>query len=149
MTNLKQTFFATFLLSTLSAGAFAAEHIVEMKNSGKDGAMVFEPGYLQAQQGDTVKFVLADPAHNSVSVAVPDGADSWSGAMNQEITVTLNAEGVYVYKCTPHAPLNMAGIIQVGEATNYDAAKAAVEQLTAAAATNKDRLTGYLSQVQQ
>ena len=140
---------AGFLAAAMSAGAFAAEHIVEMKNAGADGPMVFEPGYLEAEVGDTVKFVLTDPAHNSVSQAVPEGAESWSGQINKEITVTLDAEGVYVYNCTPHAPLNMAGIISVGEPTNYDEAKAAVEKLTAAAATNKDRLTGYFSNVEQ
>ena len=147
MKNLKTQVLLTFVLSTISIGAFAAEHIVEMKNSGKDGAMVFEPGYLEVEPGDTVKFVLAATAHNSVSAAVPDGAESWAGDINKEITVTLNAEGVYVYKCTPHAPLNMAGIIKVGEPTNYDEAKAAVEQITAGAVTNKDRLTHYFSQV--
>ena len=147
MKNLKTQFLLTLVLSTLSFGAFAAEHIVKMKNTGADGAMVFEPGYLEAEKGDTVKFVMTDPAHNSVSEAVPEGAESWSGQINQEITVTLDAEGVYVYKCTPHAPLNMAGIIKVGEPTNYDEAKAAVEQITASAATNKDRLTNYFSKV--
>jgi pseudoazurin len=80
---------------------------------------------------------------------VPDGAEGWQGAMNQEVSVTLDEEGVYVYKCTPHAALNMAGVIQVGEPTNYDAAKAAVQELTAAAATNKDRLVGYFEQVER
>ena len=128
-------------------GAIAEEHIIEMKNSGDDGSMVFEPGYLEASPGDTVKFVATDPAHNSVSTAVPDGAESWSGALNEEITVTLSEEGVYVYKCTPHAVLNMAGIIRVGEPTNYDAAKAAVEDLSSNAAANKERLRGYFSNV--
>lgn len=136
-------------LTLISGVALAAEHVVEMKNSGADGTMVFEPGFVKAEPGDTVKFVLVDPAHNSVSVEVPEGADGWQGAMNEGITVTLNEEGVYVYKCTPHAALNMAGVIQVGEAVNYDAAKAAVDKLTAAAATNKDRLIGYFEQVQK
>ncbi|WP_449284724.1 pseudoazurin [Marinobacter sp. PE14] len=139
---------AAAALSMISGFAMAAEHVVEMKNSGADGAMVFEPGFVKAEPGDTVKFVLVDPAHNSVSVEVPEGAEGWQGAMNQGVTVTLSEEGVYVYKCTPHAALNMAGVIQVGEAVNYDAAKAAVDKLTAAAATNKDRLTGYFEQVQ-
>jgi len=139
---------AAVALTLASSLAMAAEHVVEMKNSGADGAMVFEPGFVKAEPGDKVKFVLVDPAHNSVSVEVPEGAEGWQGAMNQEITVTVNEEGVYVYKCTPHAALNMAGVIQVGEPTNYDAAKAAVDKLTAAAATNKDRLTGYFEQVQ-
>lgn len=140
---------AGLLAATLSTGVFAAEHVVEMKNSGADGAMVFEPGYLEAEVGDTVTFVLTDPAHNSVSQAVPEGAESWSGEMNEEITVTLDAEGVYVYNCTPHAALNMAGIISVGNPTNYDEAKAAVEEQTSSAATNKDRLTDYFANIEQ
>lgn len=136
-------------LTLASSVIMAAEHVVEMKSSGADGAMVFEPGFVKAQPGDTVKFVLVDPAHNSVSVEVPEGAEGWQGAMNEGMTVTLNEEGVYVYKCTPHAALNMAGVIQVGEAVNYDSAKTAVDDLTAAAATNKDRLVGYLEQVEK
>ena len=120
---------AAVALTFISGVAMAAEHVVEMKNSGADGAMVFEPGFVKAEPGDTVKFVLVDPAHNSVSVEVPEGAEGWQGAMNEGITVTLNEEGVYVYKCTPHAALNMAGVIQVGEAVNYDSAKAAVDKL--------------------
>lgn len=135
------------VFSLVSSGALAAEHVIEMKNSGKDGSMVFEPGFVKAEPGDTVKFVLTDQAHNSASVEVPEGAEGWDGAMNEEITVTLDEEGVYVFKCTPHAALNMAGVIQVGEAVNYDSAKAAVEELSEAAATNKDRLAGYFEQV--
>ncbi|WP_201773463.1 pseudoazurin [Marinobacter similis] len=123
--KLKQTL-AALAMSALSSVALAAEHIVEMKNAGADGAMVFEPGFVKAEPGDTVKFVLVGQAHNSATVAVPEGASGWQGGINEEITVTLDEEGVYVYKCTPHAALNMAGVIQVGEATNYDSAKAAV-----------------------
>ena len=145
--KLRSMITAGLLAATASTSVLAAEHVVEMKNSGADGAMVFEPGYLEAEKGDTVKFVLTDPAHNSVSQAVPEGAESWSGSINKEITVTLNAEGVYVYNCTPHAPLNMAGVIKVGDPVNYDEAEAAVKKLTANAVTNKDRLTGYLDNV--
>ena len=137
----------TFLLVMGSAQALAEQHTVKMKNSGNDGSMVFEPGYLEASPGDTVKFVATDPAHNSVSEAVPEGAEDWSGSINEEITVTLSEEGVYVYKCVPHATLNMAGVISVGKSTNYDAAKAAVEKLSNAAAVNQGRLTGYFDNV--
>ena len=127
----------------------AAEHVIEMKNAGAEGPMVFEPGFVKAEPGDTIKFVSVDPAHNSVTEAVPEGAEGWSSPLSEDFTVAVEAEGVYVYKCAPHAPLNMAGVIQVGEATNYDAAKAAVEKLSSAAAVNKDRLKGYFEQVSQ
>lgn len=140
---------ATLGLCALAIPAVAEQHTIEMKNSGEDGSMVFEPGYLNVSPGDSVKFVATDMAHNSVSVAVPEGAESWTGEMNEEITVPLNEEGVYVYKCTPHAALNMAGVIQVGEPTNYDAAESAVEKLSNNAATNKDRLRGYFDNVSE
>lgn len=146
-----QSFFRAMTLTLAAAlasmSALAAEHVIEMKNSGADGAMVFEPGFVKAQPGDTVRFVSVDPAHNTVTEAVPEGAEGWSSPLSEDFTVTVEAEGVYVYKCAPHAPLNMAGVIQVGEATNYDAAKAAVDRLSGAAAVNKDRLTGYFDSV--
>ena len=52
---------AAVALTFISGVAMAAEHVVEMKNSGADGAMVFEPGFVKAEPGDTVKFVLVDP----------------------------------------------------------------------------------------
>lgn len=136
---------ATMMMA--AQAALAAEHVVKMKNSGKDGIMVFEPGYVKAKVGDTVKFVPTDPAHNSHSVEVPEGANTWAGDIGKEVTVTLNRQGLYVYKCVPHAPLNMTGIIQVGSPENMEAASEAVATLTQNAVTNKDRLKGYLSEV--
>ena len=44
--------------------------------------------------------------------------------MNQPIKVTYAEEGVYAYKCLPHAGVGMVGVIQVGEsAANLDAVK--------------------------
>ena len=42
-----------FLMLLLSAPTFAAEHVVKMLNAGKDGPMVFEPGFLSVNVGDT------------------------------------------------------------------------------------------------
>ena len=39
---------AAVALTFISGVAMAAEHVVEMKNSGADGAMVFEPGFVKA-----------------------------------------------------------------------------------------------------
>jgi hypothetical protein len=36
----------TATLIMVSQPLLAEQHVVEMKNSGKDGIMVFEPGYL-------------------------------------------------------------------------------------------------------
>jgi pseudoazurin len=89
--------------------------------------MVFEPAYLQIEPGDTVTFVPTDPSHNAESIKgmLPEGAESWKGAINQEVTVIFDQEGVYGYKCLPHYAMGMVGIVQVGStASNLDTAQA-------------------------
>ncbi len=121
-------------------------HTIKMLNAGEDGSMVFEPGYLLAQPGDTVIFEAADMAHNTKSVLVPDGADEWQSTLNEGITLTLTDEGIYIYVCEPHSSLAMAGVIQVGEAVNLDAATAKVNELSETFLLSKERLVGYLAQ---
>lgn len=138
---------AVLVLGAVSLASFAAKHEVKMLNQGEDGVMVFQPGYLRAEDGGTVTFVPTDPAHNSVSDAIPDGARAWNGGLNESVTVTLEKEGIYLYKCTPHLPLGMVGVIQVGEPVNMDNVRLAADALSAGIAANKDRLEKYLSQV--
>jgi pseudoazurin len=96
--------------------ASAAEHTVEMLNKGPDGQRNwFEPAVLFIQPGDTVRFVPTDRAHNSESLMVPEGGETWKGKLNQEVTATLTVEGLYAYKCLPHFGLGMVGLIAVGD----------------------------------
>ena len=107
-------------LFLLSVPSFADDHYVRMLNNGEGGMMVFEPAVLKASVGDTVKFVATDMAHNSVSVFTPPGATPWKGAMNQEISITLDKPGVYIYECSPHAMMAMVGVIQVTDGLAFD-----------------------------
>jgi pseudoazurin len=133
-------------LSIAAAGSMAAEHQVRMLNAGKDGAMVFEPGFLKVAKGDTVKFVKADASHNSAALVTPAGATPWKGKADEEISVTLNQEGVYVYVCDPHKIMAMAGVIQVGKAVNLEDAKKQADALSKSFVMNKTRLAGYMAQ---
>ena len=125
------------------------EHEVKMLNSGADGIMVFEPAVIKISKGDTVNFVATDMSHNSASLdgMIPAGADSWNGALSQDISITFTEEGVYVYQCTPHAMMAMVGVIQVGEAINLDAVKAEASLKKSIFVSNTDRLDEYLSQL--
>lgn len=118
-----------------------------MLNNGKDGTMVFEPGYLKVAKGDQVKFIKADASHNSESVLVPPGAKAWKGKMDEEITVKLDHEGVYLYVCEPHKIMAMAGVIQVGKATNLNKVKIEADTLSKTFVMNKDRLAKLMEQV--
>ncbi|MFZ5595295.1 MAG: pseudoazurin [Pseudomonadota bacterium] len=132
------------LLALASGNALAAEHEVKMLNKGADGNFIFEPGYLKAAKGDTVKFVPVDMTHQPQSEVAPAGV-AWKGEMNKPFTVTLASEGVYVYSCLPHKTMGMVGVIQAGAPVNLAAAKEAAAGIKIA--QNKDRLDKYLAQV--
>ena len=134
-------------LSVFAAFTSAANHEVKMLNSGAEGFMVFEPAVLKAAVGDTVTFKATDMAHNSASIdgMIPEGANPWNSAMSQDVTVTVNKEGVYVYQCTPHSMMAMVGVIQVGGSlVNMDAVQAKVAGVNTGFVTNKERLNSYL-----
>ncbi len=104
----------------------AAADVVEVK------AVVtkFEPEVVFIEPGDSVKFSNM-ASHDTVSIEgmIPDGAQPWKSVMSEDITVTLDKEGAYVYKCTPHVGNGMLGSIVVGEGppANLDAIKKSPE----------------------
>ena len=120
-----------------------------MLNSGEGGQMIFEPAVIKVSKGDTIHFKASDMSHNSASIdgMVPDGANSWSGQMNMDISITLDTEGIYVYQCDPHVMMAMIGVIQVGEPTNIDQIKDASSTLKSSFLMNSERIDNYLNQL--
>jgi pseudoazurin len=106
--------------------AHAAEIEVHMLNKGAKGAMVFEPDMIVAAPGDTIRFLPTDKGHNveTIKGMLPDGAAAFKSKFNEEFTITLDAEGVYGVKCTPHYAMGMVALIQVGAPANAEEAKA-------------------------
>lgn len=113
-------------LFAFAGGAAAEEHVVQMLNKGEKGAMVFQPDLIHAAPGDTIKFVPTDKSHNAETIKgmIPDGAEAFKSKMNEEFTVTLDKEGVYGIKCTPHYGMGMVALVVVGQPVNADQAKA-------------------------
>lgn len=115
------------LLTMLSMGsAQAAEHVIKMLNKSGNKQMQFEPAFTMAAPGDTIKFVSVDKGHSVESIAEmwPDGAKPVKGAISQDVTMTVDQEGVYGVKCTPHYLMGMVALIEVGKPTNLEKAKA-------------------------
>lgn len=114
------------IAATFAGSAGAAEFEVKMLNKGEKGVMVFEPDFIKAAPGDTVRFVPTDKGHSAESIKgmIPDGAEPFKGKMNEEVTVTLTKEGVYGVKCAPHYGMGMVALIEVGTPDNLEAAKA-------------------------
>ena len=147
MKALKIIFLSLIALSPLSI--ISADYTVKMLNNGKEGLMVFEPAILSIEQGDTVLFEATDVSHNSASIPgmIPQGAMPWTGAMNQDVKVTFDKEGVYVYQCTPHSMMAMVGVIKVGVPKNLEIIKGKAEDQKKAFVMNKERLTNYLLEI--
>jgi len=147
MKALKIVFLSLILISPLLI--ISADYTVKMLNNGKEGLMVFEPSVLSIQPGDTVLFKATDVSHNSASIQgmIPQGAAPWTGAMSQDVKVTFDKEGVYVYQCTPHSMMAMVGVIKVGTPINLEKVKEKAESQKQLFVMNKERLSGYLSEL--
>tara|TARA_B100001059_G_C17275232_1_gene305556 strand:+ start:58 stop:489 length:432 start_codon:yes stop_codon:yes gene_type:complete len=135
------------ILLAISTSLFSAEHEIKMLNFGADGGMVFEPGFLKVNVGDTVNFTAVDISHNTESVTglIPVGASGWKGEINENVSVVIDKEGVYVYQCTPHVILGMVGVIQAGNPVNKEKVMSELAKITIA--VNAERLTNYMAQV--
>lgn len=105
----------TALLGVLAAApAWSTEHVVRMLNAGTDGPMVFEPAFVHAKLGDTLRFVPTNTGHFVRSLAVPEGATPWLSPVDQVFEVRLERPGLYFYNCPPHLMMGMVGLVQVG-----------------------------------
>ncbi|MFU8881535.1 MAG: pseudoazurin [Rhodobacterales bacterium] len=108
---------------------------VEMLNIDPDDRqqrMLFKPGVLRVQPGDSVKFVATDRGHNAQSIdgMIPDGAETFRGRVNEEIEVTFDVEGTYGYVCLPHQTMGMIGFVLVGDfTTNLEEVRSAAGSL--------------------
>ena len=143
---MKKTLILTAAL--LATSAYAAEHEIKMLDIGSDKAtMVFEPAVLKIAPGDTVTFIPTNKGHNVESKVVPEGAEAFKSELDEKYSVKLDKEGVYIYVCPPHSMMNMAGVIQVGEATNMEAVQKALPKLERRAMSNKGRLTKYVEEL--
>ncbi|MFL6734477.1 MAG: pseudoazurin [Sphingomicrobium sp.] len=119
-------------LALAAAPGAAKEYQVQMLNKGSDGKMmVFEPAFIKVAPGDSVKFIAKDKGHNAETISgmTPAGGSTFKGKFNEEVTVRFAKEGVYGYKCLPHAGMGMVGLIQVGKASNKAQATAAANSL--------------------
>jgi pseudoazurin len=104
----------------LAGAAQAADHQIQMFDKGEKGVMVFQPDFVQAAPGDTVTFVPTDKGHDAESIwgMIPEGAKTFRGKSSEQITVTLDKEGVYGVKCAPHYGMGMVAVIVVGKPVN-------------------------------
>lgn len=113
---------AAFAMILLAAPLHAETHEVKMLNRSDNGAMIYEPSFLNIAPGDTVRFIPAQPNHNAATIdgMIPAGAEPFKSKINEDFSVTLTVPGSYGIKCSPHFAMGMVMLIQVGEAAAPD-----------------------------
>ncbi|MEM7206940.1 MAG: plastocyanin/azurin family copper-binding protein [Pseudomonadota bacterium] len=126
----------------------AASYEVKMLDFGNDGGMVFEPGFLKVEPGDTITFLPSSTGHFVRSALLPDGHSEWLSKLDEPFTVTLDDAGVYVYYCPPHLTVAMVGVIQVGEASGKDSVIEEMKSFNRRQLQNKKRLWSYIDQIE-
>ena len=140
------SFIVTLLASVLVTGVvWAADIEVKMLNKGEEGKMIFEPSFIKAQKGDNIIFIPTDKGHMAASIKglIPEGAKKFKSKINKKFTYTVDVEGLYGIRCTPHYANGMVALIQVGEAANA----ADFLQGKKVPKKSKERLEKYLAQV--
>lgn len=106
------------VLSLALVGMAGAETVdVKMLNKGEAGMMVFEPASVTLAPGDSIRFLAADKGHNAETIEgmLPEGAATFAGKINEELTVTFDLPGLYGVRCKPHFAMGMVMVIAVGE----------------------------------
>ena len=140
------SFAVTLLASVLVTGVvWAADIEVKMLNKGEEGKMIFEPSFIKAQKGDNIIFIPTDKGHMAASIKglIPKGAKKFKSKINKKFTYTVDVEGLYGIRCTPHYANGMVALIQVGESvdpTDFLKGKKVPKK-------SKERLEKYLDQV--
>ncbi len=117
-----------FILLSSNISFGSETYIVKMLNNSEQGSMVFEPAFIKINKGDSITFEMTDAGHNAVTVAGPAGSTPFDTKYKPSTTVQFDTNGLYLYKCTPHAMMAMAGLIQVSDANNKEVMISAIEK---------------------
>jgi len=109
MVKQKSLFF--LVLFCLGGNCWAKERVI--RGFGMD----WKPVLTFAQPGDQVRFIdMIGHDTESIKGMIPPGTNGWKSKMGDEgFTVTLDADGLYVFKCNPHVAVGMFGAIIVGD----------------------------------
>lgn len=106
---------------TAPHGQLITVHLVDRPN----GQFAFEPATINAQRGDTVRFVQQSSAPHNVSFRThPKDARLGDAAVGpyllnsgQTYDLTIDgrfADGTYTFACDPHESVGMRGTLTVG-----------------------------------
>ena len=113
-------FLAIFGIVFVSSFAYAEDMNIDMLNKRADGEkMVYSVDVANIDVGDTITWLPASKGHNVHFIAGPEGWElPKKSKNNNEVAITFDTPGVYLYQCTPHASMGMIALVVVGGDTS-------------------------------
>ncbi|MGI4991831.1 plastocyanin/azurin family copper-binding protein [Halobacteriovorax sp. GFR7] len=128
--------------------SFAKEYIVHAIDVMDGHSMVFKPSFLHIEIGDSVNFIpLKGHGHQPQMIFGPEGQSPWRADKGKPIKVKFEKEGIHIFNCKFHFVMGMAGIIQVGKATNYQEAKDFIKNYKSKIAIKKNRIDEIFNKI--
>ncbi len=137
----KLLLFAAFFAFTSIVNA--ADLSIDMLNKRDDGKrMVYSLELAKIDAGKSIEWVAKDKGHNVEMIKGPDGATlPKKSKLSENVTITFDTPGIYLYKCTPHVGMGMIGIVVVGGDTSNKEAISKVKLAGKAKKKRKDLLS--------
>lgn len=104
----------TFALFALSSKAvLSADHTVSAVG------VKFQPMFVYVEAGDTINFEgMAGHNVETIDLMSPEGFEKVNSELGANVSMTIEADGIIVFKCTPHWGARMGGVIVVGKPEN-------------------------------
>ena len=118
-------------ICTNATGDFKT-YTVKMLNEGPSGAMVFEPDFIKINTCDSINFEMTDAGHNAVTIAAPKDSLPFDTKYKPSTKVQFDTNGLYLYQCSPHAMMAMAGLVQVSDSSNKSEIETAIQKFESA-----------------
>jgi len=90
----------------ISSSAYSITHVVTQTG------FTFNPQSLEVEVGDIINWVWTGGNHNTTSISVPSGADTWASPLNSgnpQFQYEVTVAGTYAYVCTFHSGSGMTG----------------------------------------
>lgn len=104
-------------VAALLSAALIAPNLAAEQLKVKGVITQWQPLVVFAKPGDTITFTgMAGHDTEAIEGMIPEGAQGWKSKLGEEaFTITVEKEGAYIYKCTPHMSTGMVGAIVVGD----------------------------------
>lgn len=130
--NKASTLVKAFTAITLTLFALSSKVALSADHTVSAVGVKFSPMFIYVEAGDTINFEgMAGHNIETIELMSPEGFEKVNSELGANVSMTLEADGIIVYKCTPHWGARMGGVIVVGKPENasdiLDAYMASIE----------------------